>query len=63
MQYDKTITTRHLNGSKLYLNKRGAKILSSTFIESISDTVYRQSILHNPDNCLMDEYKARVGQI
>ena len=35
--HDKAITTRHLNGLKLHLNKRGTEILSNTFIESISN--------------------------
>ena len=39
IQHDKTITARHLNGSKLHLNKRGVEILSNTFIESISNIV------------------------
>ena len=32
-QHDKTMTNRHLNGSKLHLNKRGTEILSNTFID------------------------------
>ena len=61
IQHDKTITTRRLNGSKLHLNKRGIKILSNTFIESISNIVHWQSILHIPDNCLIDEYNANLN--
>ena len=39
-QHDKTMTNRHLNGSKLHLNKRGTEILSNTFIESISNIIH-----------------------
>ena len=40
IQHDKTIATRHLNGSKLHLNKSGTEILSNAFIESISNIVH-----------------------
>ena len=40
IQHDKTIATRHLNGSKLHLNKRGTEILSNTFTESISNIAH-----------------------
>ena len=40
IQHDKTITTRHSNGSKLHLNKRSAEIISCTFIESISNIIH-----------------------
>ena len=33
IQHDKTITTRHLNGSKLHLTKRSTEILSNIFID------------------------------
>lgn len=46
----KTVTARHLN-------KRGAK---NTFIEDISDIIHWQSILHSPDNCLINEYKVNL---
>ena len=39
-QHDKTMTNRHLNGSKLHLNKRGTEILSNTFTESISNIIH-----------------------
>ena len=34
------ITEKHLNGSKLHLNKRGTVILSNTFTEAISNSIY-----------------------
>ena len=40
IQFDKTSTTRHLNGSRLHLNKRATEILSSTFIECVSNIVH-----------------------
>ena len=40
MQHDKTITTKHLNGLKLHLSKKGTQILSNTFIESISNIIH-----------------------
>ena len=61
IQHDKTITTRHSNGSKLHLNKRSAEIISCTFIESISNIIHWQSILHSPDNYLIDEYNANLS--
>ena len=39
----------YLNGSKLHLNERSTEILSNTFLESISNIVHWQSILHSPD--------------
>ena len=54
----KTIPIRHLNGSKLHLNKRGTEILLNMFIESISNNIHWQSNLHSPGNCLVDEYDA-----
>ena len=56
----KTITIRHLNGSKLHLNKRGTEILLNIFIESISNNIHWQSNLHSPGNCLVDEYDANL---
>ena len=56
----KTITIRHLNGSKLHLNKRGTEILLNIFIESISNNIHWQSNLHSPGNCLVDEYNANL---
>ena len=35
-----TITEKHLNGSRLHLNKRGTVILSNNFTEAISNPVY-----------------------
>ena len=34
------ITEKHSNGSKLHLNKRGTIILSNTFTEAISNSIY-----------------------
>ena len=39
INHDKKITVKHLNGSKLYLNKKGTSILSNTFVESISNAL------------------------
>ena len=58
MQHDKKITA---NGSKLHLNRRGTEIPSNTFIESISNIVHWQSILHSPDNCLIDECNVNLS--
>ena len=38
--HENKITERHLNGSKLHLNKRGTAILSNTFTEAISNTIH-----------------------
>ena len=38
--HDNIITEKHLNGSKLHLNKRGTVILSNTFTEAISNSIY-----------------------
>ena len=37
--HDKKITVKHLNGSKLHLNKKGTSILSNTFVGSISNAL------------------------
>ena len=39
INHEKTITDRHLNGSKLHLNKRGTTILYNNFIEVISNSI------------------------
>ena len=39
INHDKKITVKHLNGSKLHLNKKGTSILSNTFVESISNAL------------------------
>ena len=39
IKHDKKITVKHLNGSKLHLNKKGTSILSNTFVESISNAL------------------------
>ena len=38
--HDNITTEKHLNGSKLHLNKRGTVILSNTFTEAISNSIY-----------------------
>ena len=44
------LTIRHLNASKLHLNKRGTQALSNQFAEAISNTINRQSVLHSLAN-------------
>ena len=39
INHEKTITERHLNGSKLHLNKRGTTIFSNNFTEAISNSI------------------------
>ena len=40
ISHENIITEKHLNGSKLHLNKRGTTILSNTFMEAISNSIY-----------------------
>ena len=40
ISHENIITEKHLNGSKLHLNKRGTTILSNTFTEAISNSIY-----------------------
>ena len=40
INHENTITERHLNGSKLHLNKRGTTVLSNSFTEVISNSIY-----------------------
>ena len=44
------ITEKHLNGSKLHLNKRGTVILSNTFTEAISNSIYCHCFMHSLEN-------------
>ena len=44
---ENTITERHLNGSKLRLNKRGTTVLSNNFIEAISN-YFTDNLLYIP---------------
>ena len=37
LDHGNTITVRHLNASKFYLNKRGTQVLSNVFAEAISN--------------------------
>ena len=39
INHEKKITVKHLNGSKLQLNRKGTSILSNAFIESISNAM------------------------
>ena len=38
--HDNIITEKHLNGSKLHLNKRGTVTLSNTFTEAVRNSIY-----------------------
>ena len=40
ISHENIIREKHLNGSKLHLNKRGTAILSNTFTETISNSIY-----------------------
>ena len=40
ISHENIITEKHLNGSKLHLNKRGTVILYNTFTEAISNSIY-----------------------
>ena len=40
ISHENVITEKHLNVSKLHLNKRGTAILSKTFTEAISNSIY-----------------------
>ena len=66
IDHGNTITVRHLNGSRLYLNLKGNKVFTEKFTEAISNILHWQSLLHslrkaNDDSCGFhncDEYKA-----
>ena len=59
------ITEKHLNGSKLHLNKRGTVILSNTFTEAISNSIYWHCFRHSLKNSRVsntitcDEFNAK----
>ena len=59
------ITEKHLNGSKLHLNKRGTVILSNTFTEAISNSIYWHCFMHSLENSKVsntitcDEFNAK----
>ena len=73
LDHGNTITVRHLNASKLHLNKRGTQILSNVFAEAISNITNWQFVLHslasdNRKNRNTDDYdenkaKFKVGAI
>ena len=66
INHENTITERHLNGSKLHLNKRGTAILSNNFTEAVSNSIQRQLIFHSLNNrrnsgkFVTDEYEIKV---
>ena len=39
INHEKKIIVKQLSGSKLHLNRKGTKILSNTFVESISNAL------------------------
>ena len=45
LDHDNTISVRHLNASKLHLNKRGTQILSNVFTKAISNITNWQFVL------------------
>ena len=47
LRHGKTITVRHLNASKLHLNKGGTQVLSYVFAEAISNIKNLQFVLHS----------------
>ena len=63
INHENKITVKHLNESKLDLNKKGTSILSNTFVESISNALQWRSLLHGFDenrsgSCMNTENKA-----
>ena len=71
--HGKTISVRHLNASKLHLNKRGTLVLSYVFAEAMSNITNRQFVLHslasdNRNNRSTNDYdenktKSKVGAL
>ena len=53
IDHSNSIITRHLNGSKLLLNTKGTKTLSSNFVEAVSSIPLSYSITHSlsDSNC------------
>lgn len=45
IDHESTINTRHINGSKLHLNKKDTKILFNNFKEAISNILQWQFLL------------------
>ena len=39
INHEKKVTVKHLNGSRLHLNKKGTSILSNTFVKSLSNAL------------------------
>ena len=62
----RTQLQRHLNGSKLHINKRGTTILSNNFTEAISNSIQWQFIFYSLNNrrnsgtFVTGEYKNKV---
>ena len=50
IDHGNTINTRHVNGSKLLLNKKGTRILFNNFKEAISNILHGQILLHSSYN-------------
>ena len=71
LDHSNTITLRHLNASKLHLNKRGTQVLSNVFAGAISNINNWKFVLHSlasdnvPTTNDYDENKAKfkVGAI
>ena len=49
INHEKKSTVKHLNGSKLHLDRKGASILLNTFVESISNALQWCLMLHSFD--------------
>ena len=61
LDHGNTITVRHLNASKLHLNKRGTQIWSNAFAEAISNITNWHFVLHSlasdkRKNCNTSDY-------
>ena len=50
IDHGNTINTRHVNGSKLLLNKKGTRVLLNNFKEAISNILHGQILLHSSYN-------------
>ena len=50
ISHENIITEKHLNGSKLHLNKRGRVILYNTFTEAISNSIYWHCFMLSLEN-------------
>ena len=50
ISHENIITEKHWNGSKIHLNKRATAILSKTFTEAISNSIYWHCFRHSLEN-------------